>query len=62
MFEKRHYEVIAKAMQDSCGSAPVQWKRTRDALADAFARDNPEFKRERFERACEPGANVGART
>jgi hypothetical protein len=31
-------------------------------LADAFAADNGQFKRDRFMHACVPGANVKART
>jgi hypothetical protein len=33
-----------------------------NCLADLFAGDNGEFKRERFKRACEIGANVRARS
>jgi len=76
-FSKRHYETIATAMQDSFprilrnafgedsevfSQAFDQWETTRDYLADAFARDNAQFKRDRFIRACQPGANVRART
>jgi hypothetical protein len=31
-------------------------------LADAFAADNGLFRRDRFMHACEPGANVRARS
>jgi hypothetical protein len=31
-------------------------------LADMFAADNSQFKRERFISACQPGANVRARS
>jgi hypothetical protein len=31
-------------------------------LADMFAADNSQFKRERFTNACQPGANVRARS
>jgi hypothetical protein len=61
-FAKRHYEAIARAMQDARlhirNTALDQWECTVKCLADAFAADNGEFKRERFECACEPGANV----
>lgn len=30
-----------------------QWSEIRDALADAFAQDNPHFDREKFLTACE---------
>jgi hypothetical protein len=67
MFSKRHYEKIALVMQDlhDKGSAvhgSTKWQDTVAELADMFARDNGQFKRDRFERACVPGANVRART
>ena len=72
-FAKRHYEAIALAMQHACPLAPRdssnadpirrnQWEGVRNELTDMFAKDNREFKRDRFMRACEPGANVRART
>ena len=65
-FQKRHYEAIALAMQHAhvLGN-PVQrnqWESVRNELADMFARDNGMFKRDRFMHACEPGANVRARS
>jgi len=39
-----------------------QWESVRNELADMFARDNGMFKRDRFMHACEPGANVKARS
>ena len=69
-FAKRHYEAIARAMQDTKPTSNVfsepekhaQWNAVVDELADTFARDNGLFKRDRFIRACEPGANVRARS
>jgi hypothetical protein len=63
-FQKRHYERIAQAMQDARqrSSSLDQWQCTIKCLADLFARDNCQFQRDRFIRACEPGANVRART
>ena len=73
-FAKRHYEAIALAMQHACPVAllgrssnadPIrrnQWESVRNELADMFARDNGMFKRDRFMHACEPGANVRARS
>jgi hypothetical protein len=63
-FHKRHYEAIALAMQEARRSVngrndPIAV--VIEELADVFARDNGMFKRERFERACVPGANVRAR-
>lgn len=67
-FAKRHYEAIATVMQN-CKPRPIplfneagQWYTTVYHLSEMLARDNPQFKRDRFERACEPGANVRART
>lgn len=72
MFAKRHYEAIATAMQNVCPpkiigrNAPdddaMQWAATVTELADLFARDNGRFCRDRFKRACVPGANVRARS
>jgi hypothetical protein len=65
-FHKRHYEAIALAMQDARfhlrTSALDQWQCIVNCLADLFAGDNGQFKRDRFKRACEPGANVRARS
>jgi hypothetical protein len=64
-FAKRHYECIAQAMQEARRSVngsndPIAV--VIGELADVFARDNGMFKRERFIQACEPGANVRARS
>jgi hypothetical protein len=64
-FAKRHYEAIATAIQEARRSVngsndPIAV--VVDELADAFAADNGRFKRERFKRACELGANVRARS
>jgi len=65
-FAKRHYEAVAQAMQDArfhLRNTPLaQWECVVNILADLFAGDNGEFKRDRFKRACEPGANVQARS
>ena len=66
-FAKRHYEAIAEAMQEAQRYAinDDQHKaidRSISELADTFAADNGEFKRDRFVRACVPGANVRARS
>lgn len=64
-FAKRHYEVIAQAMQDAYpkdGAIDVlAWHSAVVSLSEAFARDNGQFKRDRFIWACQPGANVRAR-
>lgn len=68
MFAKRHYEAIATAMQeaikfDATSSTEVAaMYKVTNALADTFKRDNGAFDRERFIRACQPGANVRARS
>ena len=64
-FSKRHYEAIALALQGArfhlrC-DAINQQECVLTMLADMFAADNTQFKRERFINACQPGANVRAR-
>jgi hypothetical protein len=64
-FAKRHYEAIATAIQEARRSVngsndPIGV--VVDELGDVFAADNGMFKRDRFERACVPGANVRARS
>ena len=66
-FAKRHYEAIALAMQEAKRTAQndSEFKGVIYAvleLADVFASDNGQFKRERFIAACQPGANVRARS
>ena len=63
-FHKRHYECIAQAMQEARRSVngsndPIAV--VIEELADVFASDNSQFKRERFISACVRGANVRAR-
>jgi hypothetical protein len=65
-FAKRHYEAIAEAMQEArfhlrC-DAINQHECVLNTLADMFAADNSQFKRERLINACQPGANVRARS
>ena len=63
MFNKRHYEALARVVQEyneGCGS--TESPMIVDLLAKMFQRDNSLFKWERFVNACEPGANVRART
>ncbi len=66
MFAKRHYQAVAQAMQDAQCNLSEEAKRgidrAIDTLAGLFGRDNAKFKRDCFERACEPGANVRARS
>jgi hypothetical protein len=67
-FAKRHYEAIALAMQEAikhratCSEQVAGVYHVVHELADVFAGDNGQFKRDRFMRACEPGANVRARS
>ncbi len=67
MFQQRHFEAIAQMMQEIKPCFAIedaeleQWTRTRDALVRLFVRHNNSFDVSRFERACEPGANVRAR-
>ena len=68
-FAKRHYEAIATVIQhltlsddehDEQGLAEIEARRQAIAreFANLFASDNGMFKRERFERACEPGVGM----
>lgn len=72
-FRKRHYQKIAETIQnlvlsddehDALGLAEVE--RVRQSIASAFAdmfkADNAAFQHGRFMGACEPGANVKARS
>jgi hypothetical protein len=72
-FAKRHYEAIATVIQhltlsddehDEQGLAEIKARRQAIAreFANLFASDNGMFKRDRFMCACEPGANVRARS
>ena len=64
-FAKRHYEAIALTFQDArkeyAGNQEMIDAMVRE-FADMLARDNGQFKRGRFERACQSGANVRARS
>jgi len=67
LFQKRHYEAVAQALQ-RCQLETV-WSpeategfiRVQMALITLFRHDNGHFYTDRFERACQPGANVSAR-
>jgi hypothetical protein len=69
-FAKRHYEAVAEALQEAAPDSGKndytikrdQWLNTVGELADMFKRDSGHFIRDRFERACVPGANVRARS
>jgi len=71
-FAKRHYEAIALVIQhlvlsddEHSDEELVELEARRQAIArefaDLFAGDSGQFQRERFIRACEPGANVRQR-
>jgi hypothetical protein len=53
MFTRQHYIAIAEIIYKQCG---VVVETAREAMtkdfADAFAKDNPRFDRDTFERAC----------
>ncbi len=60
-----NYEAIASAIQEARRSVngsndPIAV--VVDEIADVFASDNGQFRRDRFKRACEPGANGRARS
>jgi hypothetical protein len=70
-FNKRHYEAIARTMQNLHPGSNTEaidydarlemWRDTLSALQDLFIRDNALFMPTRFGNACIPGANVRAR-
>ena len=67
MFQKRHMECVAYRMQriqpdPNQPERMDQWWITVAELGDMFSVSNPNFDRDRFERACQRGANVKART
>lgn len=64
---KKDYERIALVFQKLRPHPPdtplgYQWEHMRFHFAEMLAADNPRFDVERFKRACQPGANVRART
>ena len=59
-FQQRHYETIAQLLQNAVALGGTVTD-VIDAFALTFERDNYLFDRDRFLRACEPGANVRAR-
>lgn len=68
-FQQRHYETIALILQElrlyaegNHATAVQTADKARSLFTDAFARDSGVFKRDRFERACVPNANVRKRT
>jgi len=55
-FERRHMNAVAEVVRvvgNVCDRGPC-WQMMKAELADMFARDNPRFKRGKFEEACEP--------
>lgn len=68
MFQQRHYQALATAFQDALANATARGMDAQTLtwfagdLADVFGKDNPNFKRDLFLAACQPGANVNART
>jgi len=70
MFKQRHFNALATMMQDAHpgtglskdNRAVMQWQYIRTRMADLFKRDNHNFMYDRFIGACEPGANVRAKS
>lgn len=67
-FAQRHYETIAKIMQElrlyaegNHATAVQTSEKMLRLLSDEFKRDSAAFKPDRFERACVPNANVRKR-
>lgn len=60
-----HYEFLAETLQDIHASEIVtdeQYTAIVERFADYLRSTNSGFNTARFERACQPGANVRART
>lgn len=60
MFTWRHYEALAEVIRverkraEGMTQAPAAISSVVEELADLFARDNPNFKREWWYQACQP--------
>lgn len=67
-FQQRHYEAIAEVLQVvgtkayDAEMSDTALTMVTDAFVHMFKQDNPQFQPHRFIVACEPGANVKART
>jgi hypothetical protein len=68
IFKRRHYNEIARSMQASAldalwsEDAHIARENIINALIRMFRNDNNRFDAERFRWACQPGANVSARS
>jgi hypothetical protein len=67
MFQKRHMEVLALALQRTQPDPNqperlCQWEIVQAEIRDMLLQSNPRFDVARFERACERGANVRKRS
>jgi hypothetical protein len=60
-FQQRHYEFFAELIQEWRSEGIEDVNEFQFRLSREFARDNARFDKERFARACQPGANVKAR-
>lgn len=70
-FTQQHYEALAELMQRAHPQeypendnqwSRNQWGWTVDMLVQTLKHDNPTFKEPRFRKACQPGANVRAKS
>lgn len=54
IFARRHYQAIAEVLTNCYWSAanPREVINTVEAIASMLARDNPNFNRDRFLKAC----------
>lgn len=55
LFTRRHYQAIAeefKGCRESAGFDHVEVEAVVAAFVDMFLRDNPNFNREKFLKAC----------
>ena len=70
MFQQRHFEALAQAIQDEKASYVIEpgaqiridtLQSFAESLAALFRKDNPHFMHDRFLGACQVGANVRAK-
>ena len=61
-FQQRHYEAIADTLQSCEPYCRDGFEIVVQKFANMLENDNPKFGRTRFKNACQPGANVRAKS
>jgi hypothetical protein len=58
LFQKRHYEVIAKTIREMPDSTKIgEVRQITETLVTLFRMDNPKFNEAKFWKAIENGSN-----